>query len=387
MVLWIALAIAASIAAGVEAERRAGARAGEWARGILKFLLYVVMPLVAFFNIARLQVDADVGVGIPLAWLALLITALVGWLIGRKVLHLEPPSAGVLAIVGLQANTGLLGVAVVAAVLGFDHVSQGVAYDALVQQPVFFIGSFAIAAATGTKAGETVRERVKAFFTRNPPLIAVALGLIAPESLAPDVLVDISHVLVLIVPVLGFFAIGVTLAEEAEEGAMKFPPPFTPQIAVAILLRSLVVPGRAARAVGGVHRPAGGVPADGGDPGRPAHRRARPHLRARRPVRGRRDHVDDDGRGAHPARRVRHRSLTTFFVVREPCAIRRVRGAPLSRLTRLRPRALSRSRIVTVPAACADALPGHHDDGLAVAPDPPSRNGARDGDLPGAAHA
>ena len=50
-------------------------------------------------------------------------------------------------------------------------------------------------------------------------------------------LVDISHVLVLIVPVLGFFAIGVTLAEEAEEGAMKFPPPFTPQIGVAILLR------------------------------------------------------------------------------------------------------------------------------------------------------
>ena len=200
------------------------------------------MPLVAFFNIVRLQIDADVGVGIPLGWLALLITALIGWLIGRKVLHLEPPSAGVLAIVGLQANTGLLGVAAVAAVVGFDHVSQGVAYDALVQQPVFFIGSFAIAAATGTKAGETVPERVKAFFTRNPPLIAVALGLIAPEALAPQVLVDISHVLVLIVPVLGFFAIGVTLAEESEEDAVPFPPPFTPQVGVAILLRSLVCP-------------------------------------------------------------------------------------------------------------------------------------------------
>ena len=121
-------------------------------------------------------------------------------------------------------------------------MSEGVAYDALVQQPVFFIGSFAIAAATGTKAGETVPERVKAFFTRNPPLIAVALGLIAPEALAPQVLVDISHVLVLIVPVLGFFAIGVTLAEESEEDAVPFPPPFTPQVGVAILLRSLVCP-------------------------------------------------------------------------------------------------------------------------------------------------
>jgi predicted permease len=241
-VLWIALAIAASIAAGVEAERRAGARAGVWARGILKLLLYAVMPLVAFFNIARLEVNADVGAGIALGWLALVITALIGWLIGRRVLNLPPPTAGVVAIVGLQANTGLLGIAVVAALLGFEHVSEGVAYDALVQQPVFFIGSFAIAAATGTRAGETVPDRIRAFFTRNPPLIAVALGLIAPEALAPDLLVDISHVLVLIVPVLGFFAIGVTLAEEAEEGAMKFPPPFTAQIGVAILLRSIVAP-------------------------------------------------------------------------------------------------------------------------------------------------
>ena len=240
--LWIALAIAASIAAGVEAERRAGARAGRWARGILRFLLYVVMPLVAFFNITRLQVNADLGGGIVLGWLALLLTALVGWLIGRRLLHLEPPTAGVLAIVGLQANTGLMGIAVAGALLGFAHVSEAVAYDALVQQPVFFIGSFAIAAATGTKAGETVPERVRAFFTRNPPLLAVALALVAPDALAPDVLVDASHVLVLCVPVLGFFAVGVTLAEEAEEGALRFPPPFTRQIRSAILLRAIVAP-------------------------------------------------------------------------------------------------------------------------------------------------
>jgi predicted permease len=111
-----------------------------------------------------------------------------------------------------------------------------------VQQPVFFIGSFAIAAATGTEAGETVPERIRAFFTRNPPLLAVVLGLVAPDALAPDVLVDVSHVLVLCVPVLGFFAIGVTLAEEAEDGAVKFPPPLTAQIGVAILLRSVVAP-------------------------------------------------------------------------------------------------------------------------------------------------
>ncbi|MEN3354838.1 MAG: malate permease, partial [Betaproteobacteria bacterium] len=101
--LWIALAIAASIAAGVEAERRRGAQAGVWARGILKLLLFAVMPLVAFFNIVRLQVTADLGGGIVLGWTALVLTALVGWLIARRVLHLPTPTAGVLAIVGLQA--------------------------------------------------------------------------------------------------------------------------------------------------------------------------------------------------------------------------------------------------------------------------------------------
>ena len=240
--IFIALAIAASIAAGVEAERRAGARAGVWARGILTFLLYVVMPIVAFFNMARLEISADVGVGIVLGWIALALAALVGWLIARRLLRLPAPSAGVLAIVGLQANTGLMGLAVVGAVLGFEHLSEGVVYDALVQQPVFFIGSFAIAAATGTKAGETVRERIRAFFVRNPPLAAVLLGAVAPAALAPDLLVDAARVLVLTVPVLGFFAVGVTLAEEAEEGAMKFPPPLTPQIGAAIVLRLLVAP-------------------------------------------------------------------------------------------------------------------------------------------------
>jgi malate permease and related proteins len=241
-VLWVALTIAAALAAGVEAERRAGARAGVVARRILKFLLYVVTPIVVFFNLARLEITADVGAGIALGWAALLLAALIAWPVGRRLLRLERPSAGVLSIVALQANTGLLGLPVVAVVLGFEELSEAVAYDALVQQPVFLFGSFAIAAATGTRAGETGRERVRAFFVRNPPLAAVAAALVAPDALAPDVLVDASRLLVLAVPALGFFAIGVTLAEEAEEGALRFPPPLTARVGAAMLVRLVVAP-------------------------------------------------------------------------------------------------------------------------------------------------
>jgi predicted permease len=47
---------------------------------------------------------------------------------------------------------------------------------------------------------------------------------------------------VLAVPALGFFAIGVTLAEEADEGALPFPPPFTRAVGAAILLRLALAP-------------------------------------------------------------------------------------------------------------------------------------------------
>jgi predicted permease len=240
--LWVALIIAASVAAGVEAERRRGARAGVLARRILRLLLFVFTPIVVFFNLATLEITADVGAGIACGWAALAGAALVAWGVGRRALQLEKPSAGVLSIVALQANTGILGLPVVAAVLGFDQLSQAVAYDALVQQPVFLIGSFAIAAATGTRAGETTGERLRAFFLRNPPLVAVVAALLAPRALAPDVLVDASHVLVVAMPVLGFFAVGVTLAEEAEDGALRFPPPLTARVIAAIVIRLVVAP-------------------------------------------------------------------------------------------------------------------------------------------------
>jgi len=46
---------------------------------------------------------------------------------------------------GRLANTGYLGLPLVVAVLGADHLSQAVAYDSLVQAPVFLIGAFAVA--------------------------------------------------------------------------------------------------------------------------------------------------------------------------------------------------------------------------------------------------
>jgi predicted permease len=88
-----------------------------------------------------------------------------------------------------------------------------------------------------------VRERVGAFFTRNPPLYAAVLALVAPDSLAPDVLVDASRIAIVAILPLGFFAVGAALTEEAEEGALPVPPPLERPVAATVAIRLAVAPG------------------------------------------------------------------------------------------------------------------------------------------------
>ena len=86
----------------------------------------------------------------------------------------------------LVANTGYLGYPLSVALLGRDQLSTAVLYDVLVSGPCLLLGAFAVGAAFGTKAGESPRQRVRAFFTRNPPLYAAIAGLLAPAALAPS---------------------------------------------------------------------------------------------------------------------------------------------------------------------------------------------------------
>lgn len=239
---WVALTIGAALAGGVGAERRLGARAGRGARALLRVMLFALQPFVTFFNLARLHVTAGVGAGVLFGWLALLAAGAIAWVIGRRVLGLARPSAGTLTNVAMQGNTSYLGLPLCAALLGSGALSEAVAYDALVQGPVFLTVVFAVAAATGTRAGESARERLRAFVARNPPLLAAVAGLLAPAALAPDTLVSASRVLVFALLPLGFFAVGVTLAEEAADGAVAVPPPLTRRVAVAVALRILVAP-------------------------------------------------------------------------------------------------------------------------------------------------
>jgi predicted permease len=255
-VLLTVAAIAISGTAGVAAERRWPQTAVGWARRLLVLSLYTLIPFVVFFNLARTHINADEAGGLVIGWVAILAAAGLAWFAGARLLRLARPSTGSLITGTLIPNSGYLGYPLVASLLGFHALGEAVVYDITVSGPSLLLLGFGTGAAFGTKVGERFGDRVVAFFTRNPPLYAAIAGLLVPNSLAPDVLVDISRGFVIALLPIGFFAVGAVLAEEvedmrgcsageAEEQPVSFSlgSPFDPPVGVAIVLRLAIAPG------------------------------------------------------------------------------------------------------------------------------------------------
>jgi malate permease and related proteins len=241
-VIAVTATIAASLLVGVGAERRYAGRAQAWARTVLSVMLYGLLPPIAFFNVARLDFSVELAAALGLAIVVAAAVAVVAWLLSTRVLRVSRPTAGSVMVASIQGNTGYLGLPVALAVLGAGALGKAIAYDAILSLATLLLGGAAIGAALGERAGTSARERMRAFVVRNPPLIAVVLGLLAPDTLAPQVLVDVSHVLAFALAPLGFFALGAILAGEADEGTLAFPPRMTPPIGTAVVLKVLVTP-------------------------------------------------------------------------------------------------------------------------------------------------
>lgn len=241
-VLLTAAAILLATAVGVFSERRWPQGAAHAARQALLAILYFLLPPVIFFNLASSEIDLAHGVGLGLAICAISLTSVLVWLLSSRVLRLPRPQVGAMICTVLVVNTGYLGYPMTLTLLGRDQLSTAVLYDVLVSGPCLLLGAFAVGAAFGTKAGESPRQRLRAFFTRNPPLYAAIAGLLAPQALAPGFLVHASQALVIAILPVGFFAVGATLAEGAQHGELPLPPPLTRQVLVSVVGRLAIAP-------------------------------------------------------------------------------------------------------------------------------------------------
>lgn len=233
----LALAIVASVAVGVWSERRYGAGALELTRRILDAMLYGALPLIVFFVLARAELTAGAGIGLLLGYASLAIVGLAAHGLATRVLRLPAPTAAMVVIASIMGNTGFLGAPVAATLLGLDELGAAITYDALVSGPIFFVVAFAVAAAFTTR-GETAGVRMRAYLLRNPPLIAVAAALVAPDALAPDVLLDVARAALLALAPIGFFVVGVQLAAER----VGLPPPLRAPVGIVVGLRMGLAP-------------------------------------------------------------------------------------------------------------------------------------------------
>ncbi len=250
----IAAAIAAATVAGVAAERRFGERAESIARWLAWAILWVLLPPIAFFNIAALELTAEVGAGIAFGYVAILVPLGLAYLVGRRLLRLPRPAVGALMLVAAFGNTGYLGLPFSAALFGFDELPNAIAYDLLVSTFALITVGFSVGAAFGTLDGgssgtdaespacsptapPSPLRRVSAFFKRNPALWACAAGFLAPAALAPQWAVEGSQAVVFGILPLGFFVVGVTLA-----GAGQRLLPMQRPVGWALGLKLLVAP-------------------------------------------------------------------------------------------------------------------------------------------------
>jgi predicted permease len=241
-VLLTVVLMVAGAGVGVWGERRYPRDAVALARRLLLVIFYVLVPVVIFFNLASVSISVDNGIGIGLALITMTLVGTVAWLFASRLLRLPRPQVGAVICAAIVANSTYLGYPLTVALLGRDHLPAGVLFDVLVGSPTLMLGAFGVAAAFGNRAGQGMRQRVRTFFTRNPPLYAAVLGLLAPKALAPPVLVDAAQILAVAILPVGFFAVGATLAEGAEHGELPIPPPFTKPVAVAVVARVALAP-------------------------------------------------------------------------------------------------------------------------------------------------
>jgi predicted permease len=205
-------------------------------------MLWVLVPFVAYVNIARahLSLDAILAIGIALA--SVVVAGAIVGLLGRGPLRLRDASVGAAIVCTLLGNTSYFGFPLIAALFSRAQLSQAVAYDALVSLPLFVLVSFSIGARFGHAGDADLRQQLRAAILRNPVLFAVIAGLLAPRAWAPSALVEPAHVAVLALLPLGFFVVGVTLGDEARDGTLRIPPPLTPPLAAVALMRMAFVP-------------------------------------------------------------------------------------------------------------------------------------------------
>lgn len=237
----VVAAMTAATIAGLLAERRSREFAARLAAGSLLAIFWVVLPFLIVCSLPSLHFDGALLRSLALGYATLAVCGYAAWLVGDRLLRLPRPTTGALICCAVIANTGYFGLPFTSALLGRDDLATAIAYDTLVSGPMFYVVGMAVGGRFGTGVASP-GTAVRRLLLRNPPLLAGIAGLLLPGSAIPQQLVDVAHDSIWALLALGFVAVGATLASEADEGKLAFPPPLDAPLRAALLLRLALAP-------------------------------------------------------------------------------------------------------------------------------------------------
>lgn len=206
----IAAAVVVAMIAGSQA-RRATQRTDPAVTRMLDFVLFILLPVIAFAFASRLEFDAETVVGL-LAGLGVIATVgLLAWQLSAR-LHLTRKQQGAVVLSVVLANTGYFGLPVAATLLGTDELPQAVAWDQIISGPMaLLVAPFIAGAFAGQHQDLHVGQRLLAVLRRAPAIPALVVGLLVPKSFVPDWLFDLATICVYAILPMGFFAVGATI--------------------------------------------------------------------------------------------------------------------------------------------------------------------------------
>lgn len=179
------------------------------------FVIYVSLPALVLLNIPRLTFTSELIVPIILPWIMIIVSVILVLLFSRMFDWNRQLTGGLLLVVPL-GNTSFLGIPMVKAFFGENHIPYAILYDQF--------GSFLALATYGSVIlalyGKGSKPGVRDIFKRVisfPPFIALILALILKSWTFPDIALTIlGSAASTLVPVV-MFAVGLQLSPRLQK--------------------------------------------------------------------------------------------------------------------------------------------------------------------------
>jgi malate permease and related proteins len=156
--------------------RRVGLAGPEDGPLLVRIVLYLALPCLVFLIVVRAEFGPAL-ILVPVAGWAVHLAVLAIALVSGRLLGLDRPAAGALAVASAVGNTGFFGLPLIAASGAGFSLAAAVMYDTFATALITWTSTVAVASAFGEGAPRlALRPLVRAFLL--PPTWALAAGLI-----------------------------------------------------------------------------------------------------------------------------------------------------------------------------------------------------------------